>query len=604
MLQKTSLAKTIFPLFLSILCLTFYIGNSPALAEEEGRFTKILKFQEEIEGAAAEDSLSSEDKKYNRLTPRSSFIGIVQANEEGNYDLAVNYYNFESLPEDVANIPRETLAFWFHLVTQKKIEGLDFDNISSSLKGDLEDGFNKNIEYVGYIPSEFGKIDVTLERVPLDKHTSIWLVSSETVAAIPRLYKEYGYGRLTEILPRVFFTKRILYIQVWQWMALMILIPLCALAGLMISKVITFVFFRFNNKTLHSFAQSLKGQILLLSAVLLFIWIKKYLGISKFGGKVIASAEELMFSIIILWVILGAVHIIFDLFRRYILQRRQDNMIAMLLPSIRKFTKIFIVCVVLLLYLDNLGIKINTVLAGLGIGGLAFALAGQKTVENLIGGITLYADQPVRIGDFCRFGSIIGTVEDIGLRSTRIRTLDRTLVSVPNTEFVNMHLENFTKRDMIWYHPTIRLRYETTPDQLRYILVEIRKMLYSHPKVNQKEARIRFTNFGEYSLDLKIFSYVKEKGYAAYLEVVEDLNLRIMDIVKDAGSSFAFPSQTAYIERGSRPEPKRAQDISAKVKEWKEKNEMFLPGFPEVEITKLKGTLDYPNPGSPDNPKK
>jgi MscS family membrane protein len=119
-------------------------------------------------------------------------------------------------------------------------------------------------------------------------------------------------------------------------------------------------------------------------------------------------------------------------------------------------------------------INVTALIAGLGVGGIAVALAAQKTLENLFGGITLYADRPVRVGDFCRFGDRVGTVEEIGLRSTRIRTLDRTLVSVPNAEFSNLHLENYTARDRIWYHPTIGLRYETTPDQLRFVLVEVR----------------------------------------------------------------------------------------------------------------------------------
>src|SRR6267142_5584617 len=108
-------------------------------------------------------------------------------------------------------------------------------------------------------------------------------------------------------------------------------------------------------------------------------------------------------------------------------------------------------------------------------------LAAQKTLENFIGSITLYADQPVRVGEFCRFGGTLGTVEEVGLRSTRVRTLDRTIVTIPNAEFSNLKIENSARRDRIWYHPTINVHYETTPDQIRYILVEGHRMLYAHP---------------------------------------------------------------------------------------------------------------------------
>ena len=207
--------------------------------------------------------------------------------------------------------------------------------------------------------------------------------------------------------------------------------------------------------------------------------------------------------------------------------------------------------------------------------------------------------RPVRVGDFCRFGDKIGTVEEIGLRATKVRTLDHTLVSIPNGEFSNMHLDNFSKREKIWYHPRISLRYETTPDQIRYILVEIRKMLYAHPKVDPDPARIRFEKFGTYSLDLNVFAYVDVTDFGEFLEVAEDLNLRIMDIVAQAGSRFAFPSQTTYLERRKGLDDTLARAAEAQVKEWREQRALYLPSFPQEEITQLAGSLDYPPTGSP-----
>jgi MscS family membrane protein len=250
-------------------------------------------------------------------------------------------------------------------------------------------------------------------------------------------------------------------------------------------------------------------------------------------------------------------------------------------------------------WLNNVGFNVTTLMAGLGIGGLAVALAAQKPLENLIGGITLYTSRPVRVGDFCRFGDKIGTVEEVGLRATKVRTLDRTLLNIPNAEFVHLHLDNFTKREKIWYHPRIRLRYETTPDQVRYILVEVRKVLYAHPKVFSDPARIRFVGFGEYSLDLDIFAYVDVTDYGQFLEVAEDLNLRIMDIVAKAGSRFAFPSQTIYMEQGEGLDEKLVKAAEAHVKEWREQRALYLPSFPEEAIGQLAGSLDYPPTGSP-----
>jgi small-conductance mechanosensitive channel len=186
------------------------------------------------------------------------------------------------------------------------------------------------------------------------------------------------------------------------------------------------------------------------------------------------------------------------------------------------------------------------IVAGLGIGGLAVALAAQKTVENLFGGLTLITDQPVRAGDFCRVGGWIGTVEDVGLRSTRIRTLDRTVVTIPNAAFAAMELENFARRDRIFFHPILNLRYETTPDQLRWLLVALKRLLVSHPMVSPEPARVRFVALGAHSLDLELFAYVRTTDFDEFLAVQEDLLLRIMDLVEESGTGFAFPSQTLY----------------------------------------------------------
>ena len=248
--------------------------------------------------------------------------------------------------------------------------------------------------------------------------------------------------------------------------------------------------------------------------------------------------------------------------------------------------------------LHSFGVNVIAVLAGLGVGGIAVALAAQKTLENFIGGITLYADQPVRVGEFCRFGGTVGTVEEVGLRSTRVRTLDRTVVTIPNAEFSNLQIENFARRDQIWYHPMIRLRSETTPDQIRYVLVEVHRLLYAHPKVDSASARIRFVGFGSSSLDLEVFSYVTVTDYGEYLEVAEDLNLRIMDIVAASGASLALPAQTTYLEEGRGLDLDRAQAAKAQVQAWRAQRELWLPRFPREKIAEIENTLEYPADGS------
>ena len=185
-------------------------------------------------------------------------------------------------------------------------------------------------------------------------------------------------------------------------------------------------------------------------------------------------------------------------------------MALVLLPPLRNLLKVIVIVFALIMWLDSIGVRVTTLSAGLGVGSIAVAVAAQKSIETLISAITLYASKPVRVGNF------LGTIEESGICATRVRTLDNTVVTVPNAEFMNLHLDNFTQRKKIWYHPKIRLRYETSPDQIRHILSEIKKLLVSHPKVLPDPARVRFTAFGDYSLDLDIFAYIDETGYGEY----------------------------------------------------------------------------------------
>ena len=190
------------------------------------------------------------------------------------------------------------------------------------------------------------------------------------------------------------------------------------------------------------------------------------------------------------------------------------------------------------------------IIAGLGVGGLAIALAAQPTIENLIGGLNLFADKPIRVGDFCRCGEDEeGTVEAIGIRSTRIRGLDRTLTAIPNAELSKMSIVNLGQRDRMLIRSVIGVRYETSPEQLRYLLVKIRESLLRHPRIHPEPVRARLIGFGTSSLDIEVFAYATTKDRAEFLGIQEDVFLRVMDIVKECGTSFAFPSQTIYFAR-------------------------------------------------------
>ena len=246
------------------------------------------------------------------------------------------------------------------------------------------------------------------------------------------------------------------------------------------------------------------------------------------------------------------------------------------------------------------GIGITPIIAGLGVGGLAVALAIRPTLENIVGGFVLFADKPVRVGEFCSFGDKMGTVEKIGLRSTRVRGLDRTVITVPNTDFAQMQIVNFTRRDMNLFQCKIGLRYETTPDQLRYVVAKIRKLLIQHSKVSPDPARVRLSEFGNSAYVLEVFAFVLAADWGEFLAIKEDLNLRIAEIVRDAGTSFAFPSQTVYFTRDAGVNAGRGEATEAEVRQWREEQRLPFPDFAFAERVEMEDTIPFPSEGSPD----
>lgn len=250
---------------------------------------------------------------------------------------------------------------------------------------------------------------------------------------------------------------------------------------------------------------------------------------------------------------------------------------------------------------SEFGLSVTPIIAGLGVGGLAVALAIRPTLENMVGGFVLFADKPVRVGEFCSFGDKLGTVEEIGLRSTRIRGLDRTVITVPNADFAQMQIVNFTRRDMNLYQCSVGLRYETTPDQLRYVAAKIRKLLIRHSKVLPDPARVRFTEFGASALVLEIFALVRCADWNEFLAVKEDLNLRIAEIVRESGTGFAFPSWTVYFGRDSGVDVARGELAEAEVQKWRAENRLPFPEFDYAERVEMTDTLAFPPEGSPDH---
>ncbi len=516
---------------------------------------------------------------FGRETPRSSVEGFLAACRKGDYIRAAAYLDpgLAAGPLGQALLPNQ--AWQLQVVLDRKLL-IEPAKINDDPQGAPGDGLPAALERIGAIPLPQGEVDVFLSRGPGPKGVPIWRFAPTTVARIPELYREYGYGWLGKVLPGYFFEIRFLQMELWQWLGLIVLVVATALLGFLATAFGVRVARAFVKRTKTTWDDLLLNMVagpLRLGTTVLFFYLASFLlALSVPAENAVAALCKVVAILAFAWMALRGVDI-FGTILQGRFQHKDPAAANTLVPMGRKLTKVFVLLVALVALLQELGFNIAGLVAGLGVGGIAVALAAQKTIENFFGGITVIADRPVKVGDFCRVGDKVGTVEDIGLRSTRIRTLDRTILTIPNAQFSTSRLENFGKRDRILLSTTIGVGYETTPDQIRWLLREIRKMMFEHPKTDKDPCRIRFVNFGSSSLDLEIFVYIRTRDWGEFLSIREDLFLRIMDIVHASGTYFAFPSQTLYLGRDSGRDEDRSTRCEAEIRTLREKGELQIP---------------------------
>jgi MscS family membrane protein len=245
---------------------------------------------------------------------------------------------------------------------------------------------------------------------------------------------------------------------------------------------------------------------------------------------------------------------------------------------------------------SSLGVPIAAVIASLGVGGIAFALAARPTLENLIAGVTLYLDKPIRIGQFCQFEDVLGTVERIGLRSTRIRRWGGHLLSVPNAQFAEHQIDNYNDARNIWIREKLRLRSDTSREHLAYILAKIRELLFAHPKI--VAPRVRLIGFGDDSLSVEVICYSDTGVWAEWHAIREDVFLRIMELFEASGARMALPSKTVYFARDDGIDAERRTASEHQVREWSASGKLPFPNMSEQQREALAGTLHFPPDGS------
>lgn len=565
-----------------------------------------LGFAQEPADATASSPPAEEETlppdPFNRRSPERMVFGLLAALAEQDYQKAAQYLDLSALPRAQRQARGPLLARQLQTLLDHAGWIRSPRQLSSDPAGRLDDGLAPNLDHFATIRTPQSRVDLLLERHDDPEFGPIWQVASETVAEIPYLAAAIDTGLLERYLPEALSGgPRLAGVPLGHWLALVLIAVAAYLLAWLLLSLFVLAIEKLWEGPRHTYIKRFLRDSQIPLRIFVVVWIFSFtaflLGLPIIARQYSGMLAEGLAWAALAWLAWRAIDAFADYSIEKLTQRGQVSALSAL-RFFRRGAKAALAVIAGMAALESLGFNVTTGLAALGIGGLALALGAQKTVENLVGSLTLIADRPVRVGDFCGFGGRTGTVEDIGIRSTRIRTLDRTIVTVPNGEFASMQIENFSPRDRFLFAPVLKLRYETSADQIRFLLVELRALLYAHPKVDPASARIRFQGLGTTSLDLEVFSYIQTADFDDFLEVREDLTLRMMDKVAESGTGFALPSQTVYVAEDAGLSEAKAQAAEEQVREWVEQDELQLPQFQAERIEALRNTIDYPPKGS------
>jgi MscS family membrane protein len=477
-----------------------------------------------------------------RDNPQSAVIGFLQTCHSQNYKQATAYLDLHRLTATQRVVEGPKLARQLEQLLDSNQE-FAAGSLSRNPAGNSGTG---SPEAVATFLDEGRKTNLELDRVQVGPDSAVWLFSSSSIGLLPQLSKLIGESAFEKRLPRPLVDWTFLDTPLWRWFALVLLaVLLTALSSLLLRVLLVLAhpILRRLAAYLHTaFLEALAGPLRLLVAVSGFRAGMEFIEPSALLRYYLGRILVFLFAIGVTWAAMRLIDVSTDRIR-FVLAAEHADLSSSMLPLVNKMIKIIIFVLMISAILGNWGYNTTTVLAGVGVGGLAVALAAQKTLENLFGGIAVISDRPVLVGDLCRFGERTGRVEEIGLRSTRRRTLDRSLVTVPNGQFSSMPLENLSQRDKIWFHPRISLVRETSPAQIRQLIGSISRLLASNSRVDIAGRSVWFAAVGAYSLDLDVSAYILTSDDDEFSRVQQELLLRLLETVEGAGACLAVPTQ-------------------------------------------------------------
>jgi MscS family membrane protein len=483
-----------------------------------------------------------------RETPYGTVFGFLEAAQSGNYAIAAQYLQMSAARRQTEG---EALAQKLKAVMDTAFSG-SLKHVNTQPQGALQEGVPADRQKLGTMSSGDVEAELELVRVSDPNAGKIWLISSDTLTKVPELYDQGEARQVETRLPKWVVKHQLAGMPLWQWFGLILLIPLAAAVSWLVLAVLQIPLRwwarRHGQSELESRAVS--GAAWLLVGTLIHRMLAAYLGMPLLQRHYYTQVTEVAVIIGTNWILWRVIRWFMRRVRNRALARGHGGTGSLMLLG-ERLVKAFIFVMAVFFVLGVLGFNLTTALAGLGIGGLAIGFGAQQTIANLFGGVSVLGDEVIRVGDVCKFGDRTGTVEDIGLRSTRVRTEERTLLAIPNGTVATINVENLSRRDKMLFKTVLGLHLDTSQQRLRSVLFEIRHVLDSNPKIENRTIRVRLVELGSSALNVELACYVLTREFDEFAAVREGVLLQIMNLVEDSGAKLASPSQTLYLNQDS-----------------------------------------------------
>jgi MscS family membrane protein len=504
-------------------------------------------------------------------------IGFLKYEQLEDYATAARY--FQITPGQNRNLAQRAKEFQ---ALQGEFKG-NIASLSDDPNGTVEPGLPPGQIRAGVFTVGSTTSDVILVRVDDPTSGKIWLISKHTVANIPKLYAQMERETLPvadRILPMALTSRRLLGMSLAQWLGWLLSIPISWLLAWLLTFLLSVprrIWCKLRQLPFRTVWETPLGlPFRCIIAILmhgLFIYVlEPPLLYRVYYFRFLAA----LLVGCLLWLVTRLADRGFD--HAIIRMRTQHRGGESILVLMQRLTHVVMLIAAFVAALALFGFSVKTTLAGLGIGGLAIALGAQKTLENFLGGVSLLMDKAIGVGDFCKIGDQLGTVEDIGLRSLKLRTLDQNLLVVPNGSLAQMQFLNMTRRGKLLINQKFSLRIETQVEQLRYVLDRVQNMLNEHLRIEGGTSRVRVADLAGAAFDLELFAYGKTGDWAEFTAIRQDVLLKIAEIVEAAGTRFAAPARLTYLSNDAGVDADKANDIVHRVTELRASDSFRFPG--------------------------